>query len=314
MTLRELEYLIALAEHRHFGKAAEVCLVTQPTLSIQIRKLEEALGAPLIERTPRAVMLTPFGQDAVERARRIMAEIGEMKAAALRSQNPGCGTLKLGIFPTLGPYLLPHVVPRLRAAFPDLETLLTEEKSDSLLMRLRDGTLDPAILALPVNDERLKSELLFEERFLLAVPAAHRLAKRTHLSLNELQGLDLMLLEDGHCLRDQALDVCRLSGASERASFRATSLETLRQMVSADVGITLLPELATHYPVRGNIRLLNFEDDSPSRQLALFWRSGSAMGGFLKDVAALVREVAQDLLAEAPDGQSVTRLRAGAAG
>lgn len=187
MTLRELEYLIALAEHRHFGKAAEACLVTQPTLSTQIRKLEEALGAPLIERTPRAVMLTPFGQDAVERARRIMAEIGEMKAAALRSQNPGCGTLRLGIFPTLGPYLLPHVVPRLRAAFPDLETLLTEEKSDSLLMRLRDGTLDAAILALPVNDERLKSEPLFDERFLLAVPAGHHLANRGHLSLDELR-------------------------------------------------------------------------------------------------------------------------------
>ncbi|MDM9620411.1 DNA-binding transcriptional regulator OxyR [Rhizobium sp. AC44/96] len=298
MTLRELEYLIALADHRHFGRAAEVCLVTQPTLSMQIRKLEEHLGAPLIERTPRSVMLTTFGQEAVERARRIMAEVQEMKAAALRSRNPEAGTLRLGIFPTLGPYLLPHAVPRIRERYPDLETLLIEEKSDGLLARLRSGNLDAAILALPVNGDHLKTETLFEEQFLLAVPPSHALAERQSIRLGEISGYDLMLLEEGHCLRDQALEVCRLSGASERASFRATSLETLRQMVGADVGITLLPELATQHPISGNIHLLRFDGSAPSRRIGLCWRSGSAMGHFLKEIAALLRDVSQQLLAD----------------
>ncbi|WP_244481619.1 LysR substrate-binding domain-containing protein [Rhizobium sp. Root1203] len=214
MTLRELEYLIALANHRHFGRAAEECQVAQPTLSTQIRKLEEDLGAPLIERTSRSLMLTSFGQDTVERARRIMTEVEEMKAAARRSRNPEAGTLRLGIFPTLAPYFLPHAVPRIRETFPGLEMLLIEEKSDGLLSRLHNGNLDAAILALPVGDDRLTTELLFSERFLLAVPASHSLAERKELALADLNGYNLMLLEEGHCLRDQALDVCRLAGAS----------------------------------------------------------------------------------------------------
>jgi len=298
MTLRELEYLIALADHRHFGRAAEACLVRQPTLSMQIRKLEETLGAPLIERTPRTVMLTPFGEDTVKRARRIMQEVAEIKSSALRSLNPEVGTLRLGIFPTLAPYFLPHAVPRIYRQFPRLETLLIEEKSDALLARLRSGNLDAAILALPINDDHLKSEFLFEEDFLLAVPGTHPLAKRRSLTLADLVRYDLMLLEEGHCLRDQALDVCRLSGASERTSFRATSLETLRQMVGANVGITLLPELAALHSASGDIRLLRFEGISPNRRIGICWRTGSAMGAFLETIAGLLREVAQELLAD----------------
>ena len=298
MTLRELEYLIALADLRHFGRAAEVCNVSQPTLSMQIRKLEDELGAPLLERTPRALMLTPFGRDAVERARRIMDEVEEMRRSALRSRDPETGALRLGIFPTLGPYLLPHVVPRLRERYPRLETLLVEEKSETLLTRLREGRLDAAVLALPVDDDRLQTEFLFEERVLLAVPAAHALASRSSLRLDELAGHELMLLEEGHCLREQALDVCRLSGAGERSSFRATSLETLRQMVGADVGITLLPELSTLSPASAQVRLLRFEGTAPVRRIALCWRRSSALGEFLKGVALLLREVSQALLAE----------------
>lgn len=300
MTLRELEYLIALADNRHFGRAAEACRVSQPTLSTQIRKLEDYLGAALVERTPRSVMLTPFGQDTVARARRIMSEIEDMQRAALNCRNPETGSLRLGIFPTLGPYLLPHVVPHVRRRYPKLELLLTEEKSEALLSRLHDGKLDAAILAMPIDDDRLLAEFLFEERFLLAVPATHPLAAHENLELRELGGLDLMLLEEGHCLRDQALDVCRLSGASERASFRATSLETLRQMVGADVGITLLPELATRHPSSLNIRLLEFTGTTPSRQIAFYWRRTSAMSGFLKDLALLLRPLAQELLAGRP--------------
>lgn len=298
MNLRDLRYLIAVAEHRHFGRAAAASFVSQPTLSTQLRKLEDELGVSLIERAPRKVMLTPIGIEIVERARRVLGEIEQLKEAARRSQRPEAGSVRLGIFPTLGPYLLPHVVPGLRERFPDLQLLLVEEKSDELLARLRDGRLDAAILALPVPDDQLHHEFLFEEPFVLAVPEQHRLAGRRALGVDELASENLLLLEDGHCLRQQTLDVCELAGAHERTEFRATSLETLRQMVAANVGITLLPALAVQPPVahpRG-IRLLDFDDSPPSRRIALFWRRSSAMSGFLGQLADALRGLAPDLL------------------
>ena len=293
MNLRDLKYLVALADHKHFGRAAAACYVSQPTLSTQIKKLEDELGVPLVERAPRKVMLTPAGRDAAERARRIVAEVEQMKEAARRSQDPEAGTVRLGMFPTLGPYLLPHVVPRIRARFPHLELLLVEEKSDVLLSRLREGKLDAGLLALPVADDQLHTEFLFEEPFVLAVPESHPLAQRGSLTLAELSHQQLLLLEDGHCLREQALDVCRLSGANEKSEFRATSLETLRQMVAADVGITLLPTLAVKPPVARspNIHLLGFSDSHPSRRIAMVWRKSSAMSGFLQVFAQVFREL-----------------------
>ena len=293
MNLRDLKYLVALADHKHFGRAAAACYVSQPTLSTQIKKLEDELGVPLVERAPRKVMLTPAGRDAAERARRIVAEVEQMKEAARRSQDPEAGTVRLGMFPTLGPYLLPHVVPRIRARFPHLELLLVEEKSDVLLSRLREGKLDAGLLALPVADDQLHTEFLFEEPFVLAVPESHPLAQRGSLTLAELSHQQLLLLEDGHCLREQALDVCRLSGANEKSEFRATSLETLRQMVVADVGITLLPTLAVRPPVARspNIHLLGFSDSHPSRRIAMVWRKSSAMSGFLQVFAQVFREL-----------------------
>ena len=284
---------MALADHKHFGRAAAACYVSQPTLSTQIKKLEDELGVPLVERAPRKVMLTPAGRDAAERARRIVAEVEQMKEAARRSQDPEAGTVRLGMFPTLGPYLLPHVVPRIRARFPHLELLLVEEKSDVLLSRLREGKLDAGLLALPVADDQLHTEFLFEEPFVLAVPESHPLAQRGSLTLAELSHQQLLLLEDGHCLREQALDVCRLSGANEKSEFRATSLETLRQMVAADVGITLLPTLAVKPPVARspNIHLLGFSDSHPSRRIAMVWRKSSAMSGFLQVFAQVFREL-----------------------
>ncbi|MFG1480103.1 LysR substrate-binding domain-containing protein [Xanthobacter sp. V4C-4] len=301
MTLRELQYLIALADHRNFRRAAEACLVSQPTLSMQIRKLEEELGVPLVERAPRKVMLTPAGRDAVERARRILSEVDQMKEAARRSRAAEGGTLRLGVFPTLGPYLLPHVVPMIRARFPQLELALFEEKSADLIARLSAGTLDAAFLALPVHDHHLHAEFLFEEPFLLAVPRDHVLAQRRSLHLDELGQHNLMLLEDGHCLRDQALEVCQLSGAREKTEFRATSLETLRQMVVAGAGLTLLPMLATkNQPQRtDNIHLLDFVDSRPSRQIGLLWRKTSAMAALLMQVAEICRQLPADLLKRA---------------
>lgn len=303
MNLRDLKYLVALADHKHFGHAAAACFVSQPTLSTQIKKLEEELGVPLVERAPRKVMLTPAGRDAADRARRIVAEVEQMKEAARRSQDPEAGTVRLGIFPTLGPYLLPHVVPRIRTRFPQLELLLIEEKSDVLLSRLREGKLDAGLLALPLQDDQLHTEFLFEEPFLLAVPEAHPLAERDSLSLGELSDQQLLLLEDGHCLREQALDVCRISGANEKSEFRATSLETLRQMVAANVGITLLPTLAVKPPVArsDNIHLLGFTDSHPSRRIAMVWRRSSAMAGFLQELAKVFRELPASLFDPAPD-------------
>jgi len=303
MNLRDLKYLVALADHKHFGHAAAACFVSQPTLSTQIKKLEDELGVPLVERAPRKVMLTPAGRDAADRARRIVAEVEQMKEAARRSQDPEAGTVRLGIFPTLGPYLLPHVVPRIRTRFPQLELLLIEEKSDVLLSRLREGKLDAGILALPLQDDQLHTEFLFEEPFLLAVPEAHPLAARESLSLRELSDQQLLLLEDGHCLREQALDVCRISGANEKSEFRATSLETLRQMVAANVGITLLPTLAVKPPVArsDSIHLLGFTDSHPSRRIAMVWRRSSAMAAFLQELARVFRELPESLFDPAQD-------------
>lgn len=302
MNLRDLQYLVALADLHHFGKAAAACFVSQPTLSTQIRKLEDELGVALVERAPRKVMLTPVGCDIVERARRIVGDVEQMKEAARRSQDPEAGSVRLGLFPTLGPYLLPHVVPRIRARFPKLELLLVEEKSDVILARLRDGRLDAGLLAMPVHDDQLHVEFLFEEPFLLAVPQGHPLSRRESLSLKDLSDQRLLLLEDGHCLRDQALDVCQLAGAGEMSGFQATSLETLRQMVAANVGITLLPALATMPPVArsDDIQLLGFSDSSPSRRIAMVWRRSSAMDGFLQQLAQLFKTLPDTLFATPP--------------
>jgi LysR family hydrogen peroxide-inducible transcriptional activator len=298
MNLRDLRYLIALADLRHFGRAAEACHVSQPTLSTQLRKLEDELGVQLIERAPRQVMLTPAGTDIVARARRVIAEVEQMREVARRTADPEAGSVRLGMFPTLGPYLLPHAVPRLRARFPRLELLLVEEKTESLLAMLREGRLDAAVLALPLHEDWLEVEPLFEEPFLLAVPTGHPLAGRKQLRMEDLGAQQLLLLEDGHCLRAQALAVCGLAGAGEKEGFRATSLETLRQMVAAGVGLTLLPMLAVKppVPVSDAITLLPFRNPAPSRKLALVWRKSSAMTAFLRQLAATLRDLPADLL------------------
>jgi LysR family hydrogen peroxide-inducible transcriptional activator len=298
MNLRDLRYLLALADHKHFGRAAAASFVSQPTLSTQIRKLEEELGVALVERAPRRVMLTPIGRDIAERARRVIAEVDQMAEVARRSQDPEAGTVRLGLFPTLAPYLLPHVLPAVRQRFPRLELLLVEEKTDQILARLRDGRLDAGVLALPVHDDQLHVEPLFDEPFLLAVPRDHALAGRDSLRLGELDHQHLLLLEEGHCLRDQALDVCRMSGADERDGFRATSLETLRQMVASGVGITLLPVLAVQppVPVSPDIALLPFTDRAPHRRIAMVWRKSSAMDGFLQQLAEAFRQLPAELL------------------
>lgn len=321
MNFRDLRYLVALADHKHFGRAATASFVSQPTLSTQIRKLEDELGVSLVERAPRRVMLTPIGREIAERARKVIAEVEQMGEIARRSQDPEAGTVRLGIFPTLAPYLLPHVLPAVRKRFPRLELLLVEEKTDQILARLRDGRLDAGVLALPVHDDQLQVEPLFDEPFVLAVPQQHALAQRGSLKLRDLDHQHLLLLEEGHCLRDQALDVCHMAGADERDGFRATSLETLRQMVAAGVGITLLPVLAVQppVPVSGDIQLLPFQGEAPHRRIAMVWRRSSAMAEFLQQLAGELRRLPQALLlpprsiiAVPPGRKRASRKRAGA--
>lgn len=312
MNLRDLKYLVALAEHRHFGRAAAASFVSQPTLSTQIRKLEDELGVALVERAPRRVMLTPVGREIADRARRIIADVEQMTELARRSRDPEAGSVRLGLFPTLGPYLLPHVLPGIRERFPRLELLLVEEKTDQILARLRDGRLDAGILALPLHDDQLHAEPLFDEPFVLAVPRAHPIAGHGTLRTGDLADLDLLLLEEGHCLRDQALDVCHLAGAGERAGFRATSLETLRQMVAAGVGVTLLPLLAVQPPVppSPDVALVPFAGEPPHRRIAMVWRRSSATGPFLARLAEQFRRLPPELLqARASAGSARTPAR-----
>ncbi len=290
MTLRELQYLVELARLGNFHRAAEVCGVSQPTLSTQIRKLEEKLGVTLVERNPRQTVLTPVGEEIVARAREVLNGVQDIVDISLRHRKSGAGRLRLGVFPTLGPYLLPLLVPLIGGRFPGLQLQLIEEKSEPLLDRLRAGGLDAALLALPVRDPALQVTPLFQEPFLLAAPCDHPLARQQTITADDLSGQQLMLLEDGHCLRDQALSLCHRWGADEITGFRATSLETLRQMVAAGMGVTLLPKLATCGPLSqgDKLRFVPFRDQpAPSRTIGMVWRRSSARAGLLRQIAKL---------------------------
>jgi LysR family transcriptional regulator, hydrogen peroxide-inducible genes activator len=298
MNLRDLRYLVALADLKHFGRAAEACFVSQPTLSTQLKKFEDELGVPLIERNPRNVLLTDVGEAVVARARVMLREADEIRNIARRAKDPESGMVKLGIFPTLGPYLLPHIVPNIVKRFPKLELILVEEKTETILRKLNEGELDCAILALPLHEDNLHVEFLFEEDFILAVPKSHAFAKQKKARLADLAEEKLLLLDDGHCLRDQALEVCHMAGAGEKSGFRATSLETLRHMVAANVGMTLLPALTVHppAPVSSAVVLIPFFDPPPHRRIAMVWRRTSALTAFLHQLVPLVKSIPKSLL------------------
>lgn len=298
MNFRALQYFVKLAELRHFSKAAEACFVSQPTLSTQIRKLEEELGITLVERAPRKVMLTTAGEDIAHRARHILRDIEHLKDAARRSKDPETGTIKLGIFPTLAPYLLPHIIPVIRQRYPNLRLQLAEEKTEDILHMLDQGRLDAGLLALPVESQGMEMEILFEEPFVMAMPSSHPLSDKQSIGLEDLEGTELLLLEEGHCLRQHALAVCKLAGAHERVDFHATSMETLRQMVAANAGVTLMPVLSIKPPIAstGNIALRPFNAPAPSRTIALVWRNSSPLGGFLQKLAGSLKVKPASLL------------------
>jgi len=292
MNLRDLRYLVALADERHFGRAAERCYVSQPTLSAQIRKLEEYLGVTLVERQPKRVTLTETGEKVVERARRLLLEADAIVEVAKTDRDPLAGPLRLALIPTVGPYLLPHVARPLKRALPRLKLMLYEYQTGPLLEKLRDGEIDLGILALPVSVDGLVTAELYEEPFTLAVPANHPLASRERVRVADLEGETLLLLEDGHCLRDQALEVCSRVAVGEEGDYRATSLETLRRRVAAGNGVTLLPELAAAAPVgtaRG-LKVKPFAKPTPSRTIGAVWRKSTTRGKAIEAVIATIRE------------------------
>lgn len=292
LKLKDLHYLVAVADTRHFGHAATRCHVSQPTLSAQLKKLEEYLGVQLVERQPRRIQLTEAGEAIVARARRMIEASEEILAIAHEQRDPLSGRLRLSLLPTIGPYLLPLVATRIRRALPRVDLMLYEYQTDPTLEHLHAGELDVAILALPVHDDGLVQRELYAEPFVVALPAAHPLARRSSLKPADLDGQTLLLLEDGHCLRDQALEVCSHAGVKEKQDFRATSLETLRQMVASGAGITLLPELASKGAYGGarGVVTVPFARPVPVRRVGAVWRKTSARGAAIEAVCDVIRE------------------------
>jgi LysR family hydrogen peroxide-inducible transcriptional activator len=292
LKLKDLRYLVALADERHFGRAAQRSFISQPTLSAQLKKLEDYLGVQLVERQPKQVALTEAGQQIVARARRILEASDEMLALARSHRDPLAGKLRMALLPTIGPYLLPRVAREIHKALPRLELQLYEYQTAPMLEKLNGGQIDLGILALPVNMEGLEARQLYEEPFTLAVPAQHRLAKKKEVTVDDLKDETLLLLEDGHCLRDQALDVCSGVGVHEKQDFRATSLETLRQMVATGAGVTLLPELAGRggYGASRDVVLRPFAGSQPRRFVGAIWRKTTARRPAIDAVCKLIEK------------------------
>jgi LysR family hydrogen peroxide-inducible transcriptional activator len=292
LSLRQLQYVVAVAETLGFHKAAERCHVSQPTLSAQVQQVEGVLGVALFERDRRRVLVTAAGEQVVARARRALREVEDLLAAAARMSEPFSGTLRVGVIPTIAPYLLPDVTPRLRAAYPKLSLLFREEKTADVMRGLEEGALDAGIVALEADVGACARAEIAKDEFVAALPKGHPLAKKKRLALADLEGEAVLLLDEGHCFRDQALALCSRVGAEE-TPFRATSLGTLAQMVSSGGGITLLPELAV--PVenrRGQLEVRPFSGAAPSRTIALVWRPASPLATELAEVAATLRRAA----------------------
>src|ERR1700722_14347758 len=294
MTIRELRYLVALANRAHFGRAADECHVSQPTLSTQIRKLEEYLGATLIERNAKSFALTPVGQQVVEKARRIVAQVDELLATTRTGHGPLCGPLNLGVIPTLAPYLLPKLLPLVKSRFQALQLVVHEDLTGHLLERLQGHQIDAALLALPVAGDQWGGVGLFDEPFWFACPPRHPLAQSKAVTEADLCGQSMLLLADGHCLRGQALAACGQAAAEEEGidDFRAASLETICQLVAAGFGCTLLPALAVRAPQgpEPSFVVRPLQSGNASRRIGLVWRRGYPKAQELALLGDLVKD------------------------
>ncbi|MFO1433727.1 MAG: hydrogen peroxide-inducible genes activator [Candidatus Competibacteraceae bacterium] len=310
MTLTELRYIVAVARERHFGRAAEACFVSQPTLSVAVRKLEEELDVSLFERLPGAVVVTPLGQRVVEQAQQVLEAAAVIPQLAAQGQDELAGVLRLGVIYTIGPYLLPYLIPLLRDRAPRMPLQIEENYTAVLSERLKQGELDVLILALPFEEAGIRTQALYEEPFVVVLPKGHRLERESVITAQELAREDLLLLGPGHCFRDQVLQACpechrtRISADNMQKTLEGGSLETIRLMVATGMGVTVLPQTSVNnYPYP--LELLSsrpFADPAPRRVVALAWRKGFPR---LKVIEVLAQAVL-----DCPLGEGVRRLAA----
>lgn len=294
LTIKQFRYFEALAQQGHFGHAADICAISQPALSMQIKEMEEILNTKLFERSPRQIRLTNFGEEFAIRVRDILRAVDELEDLARASQSQMVGKLRVGVIPTVAPYLLPKIISGLSDAHPGLDLHVRETLTPKLLQELHEGRIDTAIVALPVSEPALAEIALFDERFVLVRPKAD--GAKPVPSANTLREMRLLLLEEGHCFRDQALSFCALQTARPWAGLDGSSLSTLVQMVGSGIGVTLLPEMAVAVETRAAaVSVARFSEPQPSRTIGMIWRKTSPLAEQLTDVAGIVQQAAQSL-------------------
>ncbi|MEZ5830212.1 MAG: hydrogen peroxide-inducible genes activator [Dongiaceae bacterium] len=292
-SLKQLRYLVALEEHRHFGKAAAACFVSQSTLSAGLKELETALDAELVERNNRTIVFTALGLEVVQRAKRVLREAEELAELAAKGREPLSGRLRLGVIPTIAPYLLPKTLPHLRKAYPKLQLYLTEDLTGRLLTQLEDGALDLVLMALPYHAAEVETLPLFKDGFHLVTRKDNPLAQKKTITLADLKDANLLLLAEGHCLRDHALAACHLPQAE--GGFAGASLNTLVEMVAGGLGVTLLPDMAVpaHVPKSGELIARPFDRTGAGRQIGLAWRTTSSRGTEFREFGAALTKAAR---------------------
>jgi LysR family transcriptional regulator, hydrogen peroxide-inducible genes activator len=296
LTVKQLRYLEALAQHGHFGRAAEACAISQPALSMQIRELEQELGAALFERGPRQVRLTGLGEEFALRARSILRSVDELGDLARASQDRLVGRLRIGVIPTIAPYLLPTIIGNLTRIYAGLDIHIRETVTPKLIQELTEGRLDTAIVALPVSEPSFAEVALFNEDFVLVRPVGD--AGKPVPNVEMLSEMRLLLLEEGHCFRDQALSFCNRHAALPRELLDCSSLSTLVQMVSAGIGVTLIPEMAVAVETRSaSVSVARFRNPKPSRTIGMIWRKTSPLDKQLAQISEVVRQSAEELRA-----------------
>lgn len=299
VTLKQLRYVGSLAQHRHFGRAAAACAVSQPALSVQIKHLEDELGTPLFERGARQVKLTGFGEEFARRAGAILRAVDELGDLARASQTHPMGSLRLGVIPTIAPYLLPRVIRKLSETHEGMDIQVRETQTPRLVRELLEGRIDTAIVALPIGEPSLSEVAIFKEHFVLVRPLKN--AKDPVPDCNALQEMRLLLLEEGHCFRDQALSFCNIDSSLPRDGLDGSSLSTLVQMVGAGIGITLIPEMAIAVEAdHAAVSLARFANPQPSRTVGMIWRKSSPLTAQLEQIAEIVRHAAEPAV---PDGR-----------
>lgn len=292
-SLRQLRYLIAVTDLRHFGQAAEACFVSQSTLSAAIQELEDLLGAQLLERTKRSVLPTRLGIEIADRARELIKGAEDIADIAAAAREPMSGPFRLGMIPTIGPFIVPRAMPELRKRFPKLKLFLREDQTARLLEQLGAGLIDAALIALPYAVGDLETEEIATDRFAVAVPSGHRLAHAKKIRASDLALEELLLLEDGHCLREHALSACSLESARRNIAFQGTSLHTLVQMVANGLGVTLLPQIALDSGLLRGLKLpvLDLDTDTPYRKIGVVWRHTSGQMKTVKTLASALKDI-----------------------